>query len=186
MSIIIKNMISQERLKEIINIIKDKKLHEKSLNQIARENNIEVIFADLSTISDFPLSWSIWNFNGKFKIYLEEKNSVKRQKFTYAHELGHFFLHKNLLVDNNIIEDKKEEKYLFRNDIYDNVSAEMKQIEEEANEFAGILLMPEETVRKIVDVVWMSIPVMADYFEVSEKAMKYRLYKLWIIREYGN
>ena len=53
---IIKNMISKERLKEIINIIKEKKLHEKSLNQIARENDIEVIFADLSEISDFPLS----------------------------------------------------------------------------------------------------------------------------------
>lgn len=61
--LIIKSMISQERLNEIINIIEEKKLHEKSLNQIARENDIEVIFADLSTISDFPLSGSIGNFD---------------------------------------------------------------------------------------------------------------------------
>lgn len=178
-------MITKERIEEIQTIIKDNNLYDKSLNQIARENDIEVIFADLSTISDVPLSWSIGNFDWIYKIYIDSNSWVKRQYFTLAHELWHFFLHNHLLGNNSIIEDKKDEKYLFRPSIYSNTIPEMKGIEEEANEFAWMLLMPESTVRELVNVIGISIPILAGYFKVSSAAMKYRLYKLGIIENYG-
>lgn len=146
-------MITKERLKEIQDIIKTNNLHSMSLNQIAEKNNIEVIFADLSKISDVPLSGSIGNFNGTYRIYIDAKTSIKRQKFTYAHELGHYFLHRDFLTENKVIEDKRDEKYLFRADIYNDVPNDMRRIEEEANEFAGILLMPEKTIRILIDLI---------------------------------
>lgn len=178
-------MITKERKEEIKNIIYQNNLQNKSLNQIAQDYHIEVIFADLSKVSDFPLSGSIGNFNWEFKIYIDSETWVKRQYFTFAHELWHFFLHKEYLITNSLIEDKADEKYLFRPAIYDNVSQDLKILEEEANEFAGILLMPEEVVRELVNTIWISLPILAEYFKVSTSAIKYRLYKLRIIDNYG-
>lgn len=175
-------MLTQEKINEIKNIIKGKDLYNKSLNQIARENDIEVIFADLSSISDKPLSWAILYNWKKFKIYIEKSDITTRQRFTYAHELGHFFLHSKYLEENNLIEDKQE-KYLFRDEEYKNVSKKMLEKELEANEFAWILLMPEDKIKEAINVVWMNLSILADYFQVSIKALNYRLTKLWL-KEY--
>jgi hypothetical protein len=33
----------------------------------------------------------------EFGIFIEEKDHPNRKRFTFAHELGHYFLHKKLL-----------------------------------------------------------------------------------------
>lgn len=173
-----KNMLNQERINEIKRIIKDNNLYDKSLNQIARENNIEVIFADLSIISsEKPLSWAIWFINSKYKIYIDSTIHWNRQRFTFAHELWHFFLHKNILEEKWIIIDWKE-KYLFRNNIYDNISSENKWMEEEANEFAWNLLMPEEKIIEAYNLYGYNIWLFSEIFKVSPSAIEYRLFKL--------
>lgn len=176
-------MLTNERINEIKQKIIDNKLYNKSLNQIARENNIEVVFADLSLVSDKPLSWAILYDANRFKIFIEKSDNTKRQRFTYAHELWHYFLHEKYLKENNIIKDGKE-SYLFRDSEYKNVSKEMLEKEYEANEFAWILLMPEEKIKEAIKIIWdLNITILADFFEVSLKAMNYRLTKLWL-KEY--
>lgn len=53
-----------------------------------------------------------------------EKNSIERQIFSAAHELGHLMLHKDAYDVNDVDENKKEEQ--------------------QANNFAGYFLMPDE------------------------------------------
>lgn len=174
-------MISKERLQEIKKYAKENQ--NKSLNQIAKENNIKVILTDLSDIWDTPLSWAIWLFDENFHIYIEKDNHTHRQRFTYAHELGHFFLHKNILKEKHLITDKKE-KYLFRGNIYEKIPEGEKWMEEEANEFAWNLLMPEEKIREAIWIFGVNIWLLSESFKVSPSAIEYRLYKLNIRNDF--
>lgn len=108
--------------------------------------------------------------------------SEVRQRFTIAHELGHFVLHSK---DFSLFVDKKE-KVLYRNS--DSSSGE-KHKEREANAFAASLLMPRKLVgeqaRQISNDIPDIIPVLAKIFNVSEIAMSIRLSNLGML-EYGN
>lgn len=106
-----------------------------------------------------------------------DKNESKvRQRFTMAHELGHFMLHKDgeLFVDKGF-------KTMYRPS--SNTPSDQWQ-EWEANEFAACLLMPqnllEEEFKKLEvdyeDDSW--IKKLADDFQVSLSAMSIRLSRL--------
>lgn len=109
--------------------------------------------------------------NQKIKLKLSP-----RQRFTVAHEIGHFILHKNevtLFVD-------KGETVLYRD--ANSTSGEYRR-EREANAFAAALLMPKFLIeRKIEENQIQSnislIEQMSTYFEVSEQAMSFRLSNL--------
>ena len=98
--------------------------------------------------------------------YNPEKHRL-RQRFTIAHELGHYALgHPGGYRD--------DIKNLFGNssDIY----------EQQANHFAAELLMPEEYVHLLIR--HMDPPTvtgLAKEFDVSEKAMHFRLKNLGIV-----
>jgi Zn-dependent peptidase ImmA (M78 family) len=100
-----------------------------------------------------------------------------RQRFSIAHELGHFQLHH--LMRGIIHMDKKS---YYRN----SKSAEgLDDIEIAANKFAAELLMPETMVRseleKYDDVIDMNediVAVMAEKFNVSTTAMGFRIQNL--------
>lgn len=63
----------------------------------------------------------------------------QRERFTIAHELGHYFLHKNILTDKSC-------------DITDMFSwTDGKNIESEANEFAGEFLIPSQFLRPVAE-----------------------------------
>lgn len=65
---------------------------------------------------------------GEWVIYVNQEDSPSRKVFTIAHELGHYFLHKDScdnFVDGPLIYRKEKSKF------------ETKEIE--ANEFAGQL-----------------------------------------------
>ena len=88
-----------------------------------------------------------------------------RQRFSIAHELGHFVYHKD---------DEKEfvDTTFFRGLTSDN-------LEYTANKFASELLMPEEQVRHLIDKENVrSVAVLADKFGVSSAAMLYRVKEL--------
>lgn len=109
------------------------------------------------------------------------KNKPKlspRQRFTVAHEIGHYILHKNevtLFVD-------KGETVLYRDT--NSTSGEYRR-EREANAFAAALLMPkflierkiEEKSNQIQSNISL-IEQLSTYFEVSEQAMSFRLSNL--------
>ena len=103
----------------------------------------------------------------RFEILIEKSEPKNRQYFTAAHELGHYFLHKDRI--------KKEGIVIDRDPMWYRLDEGLTNIEEtEANFFAGSLLMPEKRVRKI----WgktKSIEKCADFFDVSMSAMSVRL-----------
>ncbi|MFK7780488.1 MAG: ImmA/IrrE family metallo-endopeptidase [Candidatus Gracilibacteria bacterium] len=172
-------MLTKENLAEIK---KEAELYvDKSLTEIAEENSIKVIIKDLSNIGTGDISGAI--FIGKKEdntdetiIFIDSRKHKNRQRFTFAHELGHYFLHQDILNEKKSIVDK-DDLYLFRDDIYINVPDDMKEIEEQANEFAGNLLMPKAKVLEL----WgksKNIGLLAEAFDVSISAMSYRIYNL--------
>ena len=109
----------------------------------------------------------------KRAIYISDDEGQARKNFTVAHELGHFFLHKN-----------KNSEVFFRTDAL-NLDQEKPQDEKEADFFASILLMPEALVRRY----WQLVETpeeLANIFRVSESAMRWRLHNLKLINNYVN
>src|SRR5947208_7479473 len=73
-------------------------------------------------------------------IAVNSSHHENRQRFTIAHEIGHFILHKR--TERHFDED-------FRIDYRNTVSSEATQRDEiEANRFAAALLMPESFLRQ--------------------------------------
>ena len=82
--------------------------------------------------------------DAKFEIFISPFTSIERDRFTIAHELGHFFLH-----DPNVRE-KMGNNEIFRATRYVDLDDKDQQVaEREANWFAASLLMPEEKFKQI-------------------------------------
>ena len=92
-------------------------------------------------------------------------HSEKRRRFTLAHEIGHFLLHRDMIGDG--IQDDA----LYRSRL-------SNEIEAEANRLAARILMPPEFVRKIYRAGVKSLSGLCAAFEVSEEAMRIRLRQL--------
>ena len=111
--------------------------------------------------------------NGIANILYNKSQSHHRQRFTIAHEIGHFILHKLPLSMN-----KKDFK-LYRN--LESSTGEVKK-EREANAFAANLLMPEQFISNEInnapDNTKNAIEYLANVFKVSEQAMTFRLANL--------
>jgi len=117
---------------------------------------------------------------GSYEIIIRQDDNYCRQRFTFAHELGHYFMHRDKLDGGSIVD------FYDRDGATPGRSVVMRRqrsadSEEEvvANEFAAELLMPEKKVR----VLWNythSLSVLADMFSVSRSAMASRLSKLGI------
>lgn len=99
--------------------------------------------------------------------------SAARRRFTIAHELGHFELHRS---HSELFVDKQP---FFRNQ--DSSTGEFKK-EKEANAFAAAILMPkyliEREVNKIGYINEAAVKGLASTFKVSQQAMTIRLTKL--------
>jgi len=133
-------------------------------------------------LSNLNLSGSITNKNGNVKIWINPLDSEGRQRFTLAHELGHYVY--DILTDGDqVIQDTPET--LYRNN-------QRHTREYRANDFAGMLLMPkfsiiEEATNLIEASPQQSLPTikviekLAEIFEVSKPAMLVRLKKLNIV-----
>lgn len=103
--------------------------------------------------------------NGVWTISINRDHNKKRQRFTLAHELAHYILHKE---KNSEFKDA----VFFRDEVLDSM-------EFKANEFASELLMPENLVRNTIDNQGIrNIGQLADKFGVSAAAMKYRILSL--------
>lgn len=113
--------------------------------------------------------------NGAANIGYNLGESENRQRFTVAHELGHFVLHskeKQLFVD-------KTQSTFYR-DL--NSSSGQLRHEREANSFAAAILMPRVlVVEELEKKPNSSIKALADKFKVSEQAMTIRLTNLGLI-----
>ena len=101
---------------------------------------------------------------------ISSSESNVRQRFTIAHELGHFFLH-----------PQKDTFVEFR----DNGTAKPRTFKEiQANQFAAALLMPRKNLLKDIEnyretgITDTVIHSLAEKYQVSEESMNYRLRNL--------
>ncbi len=99
--------------------------------------------------------------DGSYVIFTNEYHSLNRRRFTVAHELAHYLLHRGL-IENGVVDDT-----LFRS----NLSG---SLEREANNYAAELLMPGHLILETIEEGIDSIKELADKFQVSEAAMSIR------------
>jgi Zn-dependent peptidase ImmA (M78 family) len=147
------------------------------IERIAVSSGIQVV----RTVADWNESGFLLRDQDRALIGINSRNSARRQRFTIAHELGHWYLHKSkhLIVDQSVMIHKRN-----------NISSQAtSQQEIEANQFAAALLMPERfvfnTIKRRMDSGVRSseelIDVLADEFDVSNDAMGWRLINLGIL-----
>ncbi|HKR82400.1 MAG TPA: ImmA/IrrE family metallo-endopeptidase [Candidatus Saccharimonadales bacterium] len=145
-------------------------------NVTAEHKDLRVYFTSLD---DDEVSGAILYKDGKFNILVNNTKPLQRQHFTVAHEIGHYFLHQDILKGEHAIVDGEDAldgaKILYRND--DNKT---KQLEIEANNFAASLIMPADLVRRAWEATH-SIQECARIFSVSVVAMSVRLTNLGLV-----
>lgn len=117
-----------------------------------------------------PLPSERLNLSGEFdrdQIFYNPNEPLVRQRFTIAHELGHFALNHG---------------HAFRDSHGDLSVTSRTPNEVAANKFAAELLMPEVAVRHfVVDKGETDAQVLADRFGVSLVSLRYRLENLGLI-----
>jgi Zn-dependent peptidase ImmA (M78 family) len=96
---------------------------------------------------------------GRFVIYLPHETSSRRDRFTIAHELGHYFLH--------YLHPGRKSPLTFGR-------GQRNVAETQANVFASSLLMPAAKFRKQFEKVDGDIYRLARIFEVSPAAVEVR------------
>lgn len=119
---------------------------------------------------DFPETMSaVIKIDGTKKVLAFNKNKPEvRQRFSIAHELGHYLSGHNNFSHEHETHVDRDKKYLDPH----------HRDEEEADEFAAELLMPESMLKKDVLEDSMEIEALAKRYKVSEQAMIIQLINL--------
>jgi len=137
------------------------------LGQLASELGVKIKVSSLST----GVSGQIKNEGSEYVIRVNRHEARERQRFTIAHELAHFLLHRDI-IDSSI--DGIKDNVLYR-------SGEPERIEYEANRLAAEIVMPMAQVEKALSedfggvVTEGTIESLAARFQVSKAAMEIRL-----------
>ncbi|CAK1941526.1 HTH-type transcriptional regulator / antitoxin HigA [Vibrio crassostreae] len=139
---------------------------------IAKRNEITTNPLDLSSlchvlgigIQFVPLenniSGRLHHDGNRWIINVNSLHHQRRQRFTIAHELGHYFLHRNS-------QEKYEDATFHRGKQYS-----LKELE--ADNFAGALLMPKAEFKDFVRSYSNKIDDIAEHFGTSSVAIKKR------------
>ncbi len=173
-------MVRRKRIRELVaQLLAKYKVREAPVpvEKIAEKEGVFVLRRKLSE-DDMNFSGLLLREAGRVLIVVNERDAPSRQRFTIAHELGHYFLgHGSLLhVDHSVF----PAMVMFRDH---RAGAGVDENEIEANAFAAELLMPqafleqdilEADVRNIEDL----IEKLASDYEVSVQAMTIRLTNL--------
>ncbi len=105
-----------------------------------------------------------------FVINIPDHTSPRRDNFTIAHELGHYFLHYFKVVDQ-----------LSPDDVFVAKRLGSERVEWEANWFASAFLMPEDIFRNKFRDIEGDLFELSDYFNVSKKAAEIRSIRLGLL-----
>lgn len=136
------------------------------LGALADALGVKVLVANLQP----GVSGQIRREEGHYVIRLNRHEARERQRFTLAHELAHFLLHRDL-IDRSL--DGITDNVLYR-------SGAEERVEYEANRLAAEIVMPETLVRERLNslggrVTSSAIDALAEQFQVSKAAMEIRL-----------
>lgn len=170
------------------------------VNQLLSSNNIESAPVNLEKITkslqievikqvadDKIAGFLVKDFDNKNALIgVNENHHPNRQRFTIAHEIGHYFLHNYEGVH---FDGKNTGLQVY---LRDDKSATGLDVEErEANLFAAELLMPEHLLEKdisAIDEIYLldeedfTIKELAANYNVSVRALTYRLSNLGYIK----
>lgn len=117
------------------------------------------------------MSGQICREDGEYVIRINRNESRERQRFTLAHEIAHFLLHRQIIDSSP---DGITDNVLYR-------SGKEQHVEYEANRLAADLVMPPEIVNRKLEqefrgvITDATIEALAESFEVSKAAMEVRL-----------
>lgn len=100
--------------------------------------------------------------SGRYRITVNQTHVPARRRFTLAHEIAHFVLHRDLIGDG------VTDSALYRSKL-------SSPLEQQANRFAADLLMPARLVRKKHREGVVAYADMAAAFDVSAEAMRIRM-----------
>lgn len=132
--------------------------------KIAKLNSINVYEGNLEKNVSGAIRYNKETEN--FEILVNKNDTRERKRFTIAHEIGHFFLHKEILMSDEIHIDIM---YRMPND-----DEEQKRREKDVDYFAGALLMNKTLLTKMYNEN-NTITELAEMFDVSISAMTVRL-----------
>lgn len=132
--------------------------------KIAKLNGITVYEGDLEKNVSGAIRYNQEKEN--FEILVNKNDTRERKRFTIAHEIGHFFLHREILMSDEIHID-----IMYR---MPNEDEEQKRREKEVDYFAGALLMNKTLLTKMYNEN-NTITELAEIFDVSVSAMTVRL-----------
>ncbi len=143
--------------------------------QIAHARNLEVRSGPLPD----DLSGFLIREHKRTVIGVNSLHPKTRQRFTIAHELGHYFMHpRENFVDRQLI---------FFRDMRSRMATDVREIE--ANQFAAELLMPEALLfrsvgKRMIDLEdEKAIAHLAKNFGVSTQALTFRLANLKLAQQ---
>lgn len=137
------------------------------ISAIAEEFGLEVLLAPLAANVSGEIR-PIEVFPRRYRIKINRYEAAVRQRFTCAHEVAHYLLHEDK-ISNGIVDS-----VLYRSQL-------SNALEAEANRLAADLLMPYPLLRQYVDEFCggdarsADPKLMAEHFQVSEQAMRFRL-----------
>lgn len=116
---------------------------------------------------DDNISGYIERTDGSYKIVVNSNHARTRQRFTAAHELGHYIFHRDLLGEG--VGDNRA----YRTEGTRLANANIRPLHErQANSFAANVLMPRHRLALLTD---ETTNMLANMFEVSKEAMRIRL-----------
>lgn len=139
------------------------------VSSIATKLGIEVRFLSWD---ELHLSGMACLENGKRIVYVNPDDSLVRQRFTLSHELAHHIL--NHVTPNDPC--FRDERHTFNGD-YSSFQ------ERDANRLGAEILMPEYAIRHSIEKENIrTVEGLASKFNVSERAMYYRLKGLNLVR----
>jgi IrrE N-terminal-like domain len=98
-----------------------------------------------------------------FSIAVNASDNPLRKRFTVAHEIAHFVLHRTHLENGDLIDDA-----MYRSGLS---TAE----ETQANRLAAQILMPFPLIQELINAGVKDVVALAQAFQVSQPAMKIRL-----------
>lgn len=140
------------------------------LGKLAKELGVAIKVSSMPT----GVSGQIKREGNDYVVRVNRHEARERQRFTIAHELSHYLLHRSVIDSSP---DGIRDNVLYR-------SGEPEHIEFEANRLAADIVMPMKLVRKVVEneyrgvVTDATIESLAARFQVSKAAMEIRLSSL--------
>lgn len=146
--------------KRAAELVKDYSAPSIPVTEVAENSGVNVVFVDMGKFAEQVAGFV--DFENR-RIYVNKADVPQRQRFTVAHELGHWILHR--------------EAFMANPDLYpvlprfQSVDAS-NAFEQEANAFAAELLVPDHLLKQVRHAPPAAL---ASIFNVSRTMMEIRL-----------